>query len=56
MSNPLEEHWTAVKQILHYLAATSHYGLIFRQSIDITLKSFSDVDWVSDIDDGVYVM
>lgn len=51
MSSPLEEHWVVVKWILRYLAATSHYGLIIQKSSNISLKSFTDADWGSDLDD-----
>lgn len=41
MSSPLEQHWVVVKCILRYLAATSHYGLVFRQSTNLSLRSTS---------------
>ena len=30
LSNPLEEHWKAVKRILRYLSGTLHYGLLIQ--------------------------
>lgn len=30
LSNPLEEHWKAVKRILRYLSGTKHHGLLIQ--------------------------
>lgn len=51
MNNPLEEHWTATKRILRYLASTSHYGLLIQKSNDMSIRSSSDADWGRDLDD-----
>ncbi|KAK2373624.1 putative mitochondrial protein [Trifolium repens] len=54
LSNPLEEHWKAVKRILRYLSGTLHYGLLIQVApIDkpLTLIGFCDADWASDPDD-----
>jgi histone deacetylase 1/2 len=54
LSNPLEEHWKAVKRILRYLSGTLHYGLLIQAApIDkpLSLIGFCDADWASDPDD-----
>lgn len=51
MSEPLEAYWTATKRILRYLTGTSDYGLVIQKSRDFSIRSFSDADWGSDVDD-----
>jgi histone deacetylase 1/2 len=54
LSNPLEEHWKAVKRILRYLSGTLHHGLVIQAApIDkpLSLIGFCDADWASDPDD-----
>ncbi|KAK2420319.1 putative mitochondrial protein [Trifolium repens] len=54
LSNPLEEHWKAVKRILRYLSGTLHHGLVIQAApIDkpLSLIGFCDADWASDHDD-----
>jgi histone deacetylase 1/2 len=54
LSNPLEEHWKAVKRILRYLSGTLHYGLLIQAAPihkPLSLIGFCDADWASDPDD-----
>jgi hypothetical protein len=51
MHAPTEDHWVAVKRILHYLQATATYGLHFTRDSLLSLNGFTDTDWVSSIDD-----
>lgn len=51
MSNPLDNHWKAVKCILRYLARTQDHGLHIRKSSHLHLTSFSDSYWVVDPND-----
>jgi len=54
MSQPLSDHWKAVKRILRYLKGTLSYGLHLQpapSSTQYTLTAFCDADWASDIDD-----
>ncbi|GAU41870.1 hypothetical protein TSUD_366180 [Trifolium subterraneum] len=54
LSNPLDDHWKAVKRILRYLSGTLHHGLLLQAAPKdklLTLIGFSDADWASDPDD-----
>ena len=54
LSNPLEEHWKAVKRILRYLSGTKHHGLLIQPASlqqPLQLLGFCDADWASDPDD-----
>ncbi|XP_050917836.1 uncharacterized mitochondrial protein AtMg00810 [Lathyrus oleraceus] len=54
LSNPLEDHWKAVKRILRYLSGTFHHGLIIQPASvqqPLSLLGFCDADWALDPDD-----
>ncbi|CAL8131835.1 unnamed protein product [Prunus armeniaca] len=51
MHNPRTSHIQVVKRILRYIKGTLEQGLIFHKSNDFTLRSFSDADWASSVDD-----
>ena len=54
MSEPMEEHWKAVKCILRYLKGTIDYGLSLKsapQGEPYTLEAFCDADWGMDMVD-----
>ena len=54
LSNPLEDHWKAVKRILRYLSGTLHHGLLIQPAPvqqPMQLLGFCDADWASDPDD-----
>ncbi|XP_019432979.1 PREDICTED: uncharacterized protein LOC109339904 [Lupinus angustifolius] len=56
MSNPLEQHWVAVKRLLRYLKGTITYGFHLKSasvasSLPITLTCLCDADWATDPDD-----
>jgi histone deacetylase 1/2 len=54
LSNPLEEHWKAVKRILRYLSGTLQHGLLIQAAPThqpLSLIGFCDADWASDPDD-----
>ncbi|XP_061352938.1 uncharacterized mitochondrial protein AtMg00810-like [Gastrolobium bilobum] len=54
MSQPLEDHWQAVKRILRYLKGTCTYGLLIQATnpqVPFSLTSYCDSDWASDPDD-----
>lgn len=54
LSQPLEEHWAAVKRILRYLKGTAHHGLLLQKGFKhqpMPLKAYCDADWASDPDD-----
>ena len=50
-SNPGEQHWTAVKNILKYLRRTNELFLIFGKN-DLQIHAFTDSSFQSDIDDS----
>ena len=52
MSNPTQEHWSAVKRIFRYIKWTLNYSLksVSSKANDITLYGFADVDWAGDFD------
>ncbi len=49
MSNPMEDHWTAAKGVLKYLAGTPSAGLTFNNG-DTTIVGFCDADYAGDLD------
>ena len=51
MHTPTEDHWSAVKRILHYLQATVTYGLHITQDSPLSIHGFTDADWAASIDD-----
>lgn len=48
-SNPSDECWTHLKQILRYLKKTKDLKLVFKSNRDPVLVTFCDSDWASDI-------
>ena len=52
MSNPTQEHWSAVKPIFRYIKGTLNYSLQFvlSKASDITLYGYADADWAGDFD------
>lgn len=53
MHRPTEEHWQAAKRILRYLAGTPTHGIFYTAKNSLTLRAYSDADWVGDRDDYV---
>ena len=52
MEEPRGGHWTAVKQILRYLAGTVHFGVVYKKLVSTSsLVGYSDSDLAGDIDD-----
>nr|GFC19437.1 hypothetical protein [Tanacetum cinerariifolium] len=41
----IENHWSAVKRILHYLHGTVEHGMLIRHSSRCTIQAFTDVLW-----------
>ena len=50
-SNPDEEHWTAMKNILKYLRRTKDLFLIFEGDFELQVEGYTDSDFISDPDD-----
>lgn len=51
---PLDSHWYMVKIILRYLSGTTAHGFLLCPSSlthNFSLRTYSDLDWVSDPDD-----
>ena len=42
---PTKLFWKAGKHVLRYLKGTSEYGLWYRQTNEVKLHGFTDVDW-----------
>nr|KYP63826.1 Retrovirus-related Pol polyprotein from transposon TNT 1-94 [Cajanus cajan] len=54
MSNPLEQHWSAIKRILRYLQGTMFLGLHLHPTpydSPLSIHAYCDADWASDPDD-----
>ena len=45
MVKPTKLFWKAGKHVLKYLRGTSEYGLWYRQTDEVNLQGFMDVDW-----------
>ena len=67
VSNPGQEHWTAVKRIMRYLSGTVNKGLCYSNSGTqnnyndiVCVNAYADTDWAGDRDDrkstGGYVV
>jgi hypothetical protein len=50
VSNPGDDHWRALERVLHYLKGTMSYG-IHCIGYPRVLKSYCDVNWISDADE-----
>lgn len=53
MSNPLDNHWRAVKRILRYLQGVATHGLLLSPAHNpsfFPLYVLCDADWASDLD------
>ena len=50
-SNPDEEHWIAMKNILKYLRRTKDLFLIFGGDSEWRVEGYTDSDFISDPDD-----
>ena len=50
-SNPNEEHWIAVKNILKYLRRIKNLFLIFRGGSELRVERYTDSDFISNPDD-----
>ncbi len=50
VSNPGDQHWSAVKRILRYLQGTRNFGIVLGGSEEISLHGYSDADWGGDRD------
>ena len=50
-SNPGEEHWIAMKNILKYLKRTKYLFIVFGGSSELGIKGYTDSDFMSDPDD-----
>jgi hypothetical protein len=54
MEDPWEDHWGAVKRLLHYVKGTADQGVLFPKTgeVGLQLRSFNDADMAGDIEDG----
>ena len=50
-SNPDEEYWIAIKNILKYLRRTKDLFLIFNGGSELKVKGYKDSDYMFDVDD-----
>ena len=50
-SNPDEQYWIAVKNILKYLRRTKDLFLIFGGGFELRVEGYTDSDFISDPDD-----
>jgi hypothetical protein len=48
MSAPRSTHYVAILRILRYLKGTLFHGLHFSAQSSLTLRAYSDADWVGD--------
>ena len=51
MVQPTKLFWKAVKHVLRYLRGTSQFGLWYRQTEEVKLQGFTDVDWAGSSSD-----
>jgi Reverse transcriptase (RNA-dependent DNA polymerase) len=51
MHSPNDDHWTAAKRVLRYIAGTLDFGLQFYKQSLLRIQAFSDSDWAGNLDD-----
>jgi histone deacetylase 1/2 len=51
LHTPTENHWAAVKQILHFVNGTLDHGLFLHPPVSSSLIVYSDTEWASDVGD-----
>ncbi len=51
MTQPHENHWLAAKGVLRYLQGTSNFGILYSDSFDVSLTTYTDSDWGGNLDD-----
>jgi hypothetical protein len=49
-SNPRDDHWKALEQVLRYLRGTNSFGIHF-SGYPPALEGYSDSNWISDMDE-----
>jgi hypothetical protein len=49
-SNPRDDHWRVLEQVMHYLAGTMDY-IIYYSGYQAVLEGYSDAKWISDVDE-----
>jgi hypothetical protein len=49
MSNPGDNHWHALERVLRYLKGIMSFGIHY-SGHPAMLEGYSDVNWISDID------
>ena len=53
MSNPTEEHWSALKRLLRYLQRTKDLGICYKHALgNLTMSVWTDSSWGEDPDDS----
>jgi len=50
VSNPGDNHWSALERVLHYLKGTMSYGIHYTGYPKV-LEGFCDANWISDVDE-----
>ena len=47
MSNPGDDHWRALKRVMHYLKGTMSYGIRYTRHPKV-LEGYCDANWIFD--------
>jgi hypothetical protein len=47
-SNPGDDHWHALKHVMHYLVGTMEYGIHY-SGFPAVLEGYNDANWISDL-------
>ena len=50
ISNPKDDHWKALKRVVHYLKGTMDYGIHYT-GYPRVLEGYIDSNWISDADE-----
>jgi hypothetical protein len=51
-SDPIKEHWVAVKRILKYLRRTKNLFLVYGGDKELVVKGYTNTSFVTDPDDS----
>ena len=53
MSNPTEDHWSALKRVLRYLQGTKDLGICYKHALgNLSMSVWTDSSWGEDPDDS----
>lgn len=56
MQNPSKFHFGTAKRVLHYIAGTVDYGIMYSKAYNFSSCGFMDSDWACSLDDSQCIL